>query len=67
MKCKPTFSELGITLDPRFIPWPDTQRFWKKHMNAEQAAFLDVYLPPKKRRVKKATRIEVQELCQVAQ
>ncbi len=39
--------KLGITLDTRFIPWPDTQRFWKKHLNAEQAAFLDIYLPPK--------------------
>jgi DNA repair photolyase len=38
--------KLGITIDPRFIPWPDTQRFWKKHLNAEQAAFLDIYLPP---------------------
>jgi len=59
--------KLGITLDPRFIPWPDTQRFWKKHLNAEQAAFLDIYLPPKMPRVKKTRRIVAQELCRVAQ
>jgi DNA repair photolyase len=37
---------LGMKRNDRFIPWPDTQRFWKTHLNADQTAFLDAYLPP---------------------
>jgi DNA repair photolyase len=38
---------LGLSLDRRFIPWPDTQRFWRTYLNPEQARFLETYLPPK--------------------
>lgn len=37
----------GLKQSDRFIPWPDTQRFWKTHLNSDQAKFLDAYLPPK--------------------
>lgn len=36
----------GMKRNTRFIPWPDTQRFWKTHLTVEQTAFLDRYLPP---------------------
>ncbi len=45
-----TVLSLGLAKDRRFIPWPDTQRFWKTYLNREQAAFLDSYLPPKNAR-----------------
>lgn len=38
---------LGLSLDHRFVPWPDTQRFWRAYLNPEQARFLETYLPPK--------------------
>jgi len=37
----------GLAKNDRFIPWPDTQRFWKTHLDVEQTKFLDAYLPPK--------------------
>jgi DNA repair photolyase len=36
----------GLKRNARFIPWPDTQRFWKTHLSPNQTAFLDKYLPP---------------------
>lgn len=36
----------GLKRNARFIPWPDTQRFWKTHLTSDQTAFLDHYLPP---------------------
>jgi len=36
----------GLKRNARFIPWPDTQRFWKTHLSPKQTAFLDKYLPP---------------------
>ena len=41
---------IGMKSDKRFIPWPDTQRFWKTHLDHKQTAFLDDYLPPKEMR-----------------
>lgn len=29
-----------------FIPWPDTQRQWERHLTAAQGAFLSRFLPP---------------------
>ncbi len=37
----------GLTKDSRFIPWPDTQRFWRTHLDPKQTKLLDAYLPPK--------------------
>ena len=37
----------GLTQNERFIPWPDTQRFWKKYLDVAQTQFLDAYLPPR--------------------
>jgi DNA repair photolyase len=37
----------GLAKNERFIPWPDTQRFWRTHLDTEQTKFLDTYLPPK--------------------
>jgi DNA repair photolyase len=36
----------GLKRSDRFIPWPDTQRLWRVHLPADQAALLDHYLPP---------------------
>jgi len=38
----------GIGRSPRFIPWPDTRRLWRAHLQPEQAHFLESFLPPKK-------------------
>jgi len=39
---------LGIDIHiPNFIPWPDTQRRWAKHLSPEQVAWLDQFLPAK--------------------
>ena len=38
---------IGLSKNDRFIPWPDTQRFWKTHLDPKQTKFLDAYLPPK--------------------
>ncbi len=38
---------VGLKKNKRFIPWPDTQRFWKTHLNSTQTQLLDAYLPPK--------------------
>lgn len=38
---------IGMKKNDRFIPWPDTQRFWKSHLDPKQTKFLDAYLPPK--------------------
>jgi DNA repair photolyase len=38
---------IGMKKNERFIPWPDTQRFWKAHLDPKQTKFLDAYLPPK--------------------
>jgi DNA repair photolyase len=37
----------GLAKNDRFIPWPDTQRFWKTHLDRKQTKFLDAYLPSK--------------------
>jgi hypothetical protein len=31
----------------QFIPWPDTQRGWAKHLMPDQVQWLDQFLPPK--------------------
>jgi DNA repair photolyase len=38
---------IGLGKNDRFIPWPDTQRFWRTHLDRKQTKFLDAYLPPK--------------------
>lgn len=38
---------IGMKKNERFIPWPDTQRFWKTHLNPKQTKILDAYLPTK--------------------
>jgi DNA repair photolyase len=38
---------VGLKKNKRFIPWPDTQRFWKSHLDPKQTQMLDAYLPPK--------------------
>jgi DNA repair photolyase len=38
---------IGMKKSDRFIPWPDTQRLWKTHLDPKQTKFLDAYLPPK--------------------
>jgi DNA repair photolyase len=38
---------IGLSKNEKFIPWPDTQRFWKTHLDRQQTKFLDAYLPPK--------------------
>ena len=35
----------GVKMSPQFVPWPDTRRSWRRHLTAEQVAFLDQYLP----------------------
>lgn len=45
----------GLKRNTRFIPWPDTQRFWKTHLTAEQTAFLSSYLPPTEESARLAT------------
>lgn len=45
----------GLKRNTRFIPWPDTQRFWKTHLTAEQTAFLNNYLPPTEESARLAT------------
>jgi DNA repair photolyase len=36
----------GIGRSTRFIPWPDTRRFWRRHLRPEQVEFLETFLPP---------------------
>jgi len=42
-----TFKILNYGFDQvnRFIPWPDTRRQWKKHLNRDEAIFLEGFLP----------------------
>lgn len=42
-----TVLKYGLGWSTRFVPWPDTQRRWAKHLDAEQVAFLDQFLPAK--------------------
>jgi len=35
----------GIGRSTRFIPWPDTRRFWRPHLAQEHADFLETFLP----------------------
>jgi DNA repair photolyase len=37
----------GLTKNDRFIPWPDTQRFWKTYLGQKETKLLDAYLPSK--------------------
>jgi DNA repair photolyase len=37
----------GVQRSKRFIPWPDTQRFWRAHLSDEHADFLEKFLPPR--------------------
>lgn len=37
----------GLRRTTRFIPWPDTGRFWRPHLAQEHAAFLETFLPPR--------------------
>jgi DNA repair photolyase len=37
----------GIGRSTRFIPWPDTRRFWRKYLTQEHADFLETFLPPR--------------------
>jgi DNA repair photolyase len=36
---------VGLKKNKRFIPWPDTQRLWKTHLDAKKTQLLDAYLP----------------------
>lgn len=36
----------GLARNPRFIPWPDTGRMWRKYLGAEKTRILETYLPP---------------------
>jgi hypothetical protein len=35
----------GVQRTRRFIPWPDTRRWWKKYLSEERSSFLEKYLP----------------------
>jgi DNA repair photolyase len=35
----------GFERASQFIPWPDTQRMWRKHLPENRAEFLDAFLP----------------------
>lgn len=35
----------GMQRSPRFVPWPDTRRFWRPHLSLQDAAFLERFLP----------------------
>jgi DNA repair photolyase len=35
----------GLSKNPQFIPWPDTQRFWRAHLDRKQIKLLDAFLP----------------------
>jgi DNA repair photolyase len=37
----------GIGRSTRFIPWPDTRRYWRPHLTQEHADFLETFLPPR--------------------
>ncbi len=41
----------GVKEVNRFIPWPDTQQLWRKHLQAAQVKFLESYLPEELRTV----------------
>jgi hypothetical protein len=36
----------GMGRSTRFIPWPDTRRFWRRHLRPEQVDILETFLPP---------------------
>lgn len=36
----------GLQQAEHFVPWPDTQRFWRSHLNESETKFLDKFLPP---------------------
>jgi DNA repair photolyase len=35
----------GIGCSSRFIPWPDTRRLWRPHLQPEEADYLETFLP----------------------
>lgn len=41
-----TIAYCGLRYHPRFVPWPDTGRDWARHLEPDQAAWLDQFLPP---------------------
>lgn len=36
----------GVGRSAQFIPWPDTRRLWRAHLQPEQADYLENFLPP---------------------
>ncbi len=46
----------GIGRSARFIPWPDTRRLWRAHLQPEQADYLEDFLPPQNLNSEQQTR-----------